>query len=276
MKIFVTGGTGFVGSHFLQRALHKGHDLVALRRPKSKTRIPLETEPFWLDGILDEDYSEHLQGCDALVHFAAHTPNPPYDSYENCFYWNVTATLELFNQARKAGVQKFVVAGSCFEYGKSAEKYDKIPVDAPLQPTASYPSSKAEASKALVAWATEKQVQLQILRLFHVFGEGENPNRLFPSLHRAAISGENYQMTQGDQVRDFISVEQVAKQFLQAATSDLPVSGEPRIRNIGTGNPQTVREFSEYWWKKWEASGQLQIGVLPYRDNEVMRYLPEV
>jgi nucleoside-diphosphate-sugar epimerase len=276
MRIFVTGGTGFIGSHFLQRALHKGHEIVALRRPNSKTRIHLETDPFWLDGPLDEEYSEHLQGCDALVHFAAHTPNPPYDSYENCFYWNVTATLQLFDQARNAGVRNFVVAGSCFEYGKAAEEYDKIPVDAPLQPTASYPSSKAEASKALVAWAKEKQVKLQILRLFHVYGEGENPNRLFPSLHRAAISGENYQMTLGDQVRDFISVEQVARQFLQATTSDLPVSGDPRIRNIGTGNPQTVREFSEYWWKKWEASGQLQIGVLPYRDNEVMRYLPEV
>jgi nucleoside-diphosphate-sugar epimerase len=276
LKLFVTGGTGFIGSHFLQEALHAGHEIIALRRPNSKTRIPLETQPQWLDGELDKEYPESLQGCDALVHFAAHTPNPPYDSYENCFYWNVTATLQLFNRAMEAGVQNFVVAGSCFEYGKAAESYDKIPVDAPLEPTASYPSSKAEASKALSAWATEKEIHLQILRLFHVFGEGENPSRLFPSLHRAAISGEDYQMTAGDQVRDFISVKQVAQQFLHAVTSDLPVAGVPRIRNIGTGNPQTVREFSEYWWKKWEATGQLQIGVIPYRDNEVMRYLPEV
>jgi UDP-glucose 4-epimerase len=99
---------------------------------------------------------------------------------------------------------------------------------------------------------------------------------LFPSLHRAAISGEDYQMTAGEQVRDFISVEEVAEQFLKALASNLHVKGGVSIRNIGTGNPQTVREFSEHWWEKWGATGELRIGELPYRENEVMRYLPEV
>ena len=276
MKLFVTGGTGFIGSHFLKKALGDGHEIVALRRPLGKTRIHLETEPQWVEGELDDNYSETLETCDALIHFAAHTPNPPYDTYEQCHYWNVTATMNLFNQALEASINNFVVAGSCFEYGKSAERYNKIPSNAPLEPTESYPTSKAEASIALTSWSIERQVHLQILRLFHVFGEGENPNRLFPSLYRAAISGEDYQMTQGSQVRDFVSVDEVATKFLDAVAHDLPPKGEPRIRNIGTGKPQTVRSFAEFWWNEWGATGELQFGKLPYRDNEVMRYLPDV
>ncbi|MEI8283803.1 MAG: hypothetical protein WCG52_02325, partial [bacterium] len=48
------------------------------------------------------------------------------------------------------------------------------------------------------------------------------------------------------------------------------------VANIGTGHPQTIRSFAEHWWKKWDAKGKLLPGALPYRDNEVMRYVPEV
>ena len=58
MKIFVTGGTGFIGSHFLKQALAIGHDLICLRRPGSRTRIPLKSEPTWLEGSLEDDLSD--------------------------------------------------------------------------------------------------------------------------------------------------------------------------------------------------------------------------
>jgi nucleoside-diphosphate-sugar epimerase len=78
MKLFVTGGTGFVGSHFLRLAMEAGHEVVAQRRPGSKSRLKLSREPQWVDRLMDEDFSAELAGCDAVVHLAAHTPNPPY------------------------------------------------------------------------------------------------------------------------------------------------------------------------------------------------------
>ena len=68
MKIFVTGGTGFIGSHFLRQALAKDYDLICLRRPGSKTRIPLEIDPAWVEGSLDDDLIEEIKGCDVFLH----------------------------------------------------------------------------------------------------------------------------------------------------------------------------------------------------------------
>lgn len=276
MKLFVTGGTGFVGSHFLYAALGAGYEVIALRRPGSKPRVPLLKEPQWVEGQLDGKFRKAFEGCEVLVHLAAHTPNPPYDTLERCLYWNLTASLSFFNQAADVGVTKFIVAGSCFEYGKSGERYDFIPVDAPLEPTMTYPTSKAAASIAFHGWAAEKRLYLQILRIFQVFGEGELGSRLWPSLGRAALAGEDFPMTSGEQVRDFISVDKVAAAFIKALTFDGVEPAQPQFKNVGTGKPQTVLEFAGYWWRKWGAKGELKPGVIPYRDNEVMRFVPEI
>jgi nucleoside-diphosphate-sugar epimerase len=276
MKLFVTGGTGFIGSHFINYAHKAGYDIIALKRPNSIPRVELDKEPTWVEGQLDGEFGNQLNGCDILVHLAAHSPNPPYDSLETCLYWNLNASLKLFNQAHHAGISKFLVAGSCFEYGKSGDRYEYIPVDAPLEPTMAYPTSKAAASVAFSGWAIDKNINLQILRIFQVFGEGEPLSRLWPSLKKAAISGDDYPMTMGEQIRDFIPVEDVADEFVSSLLFDKVKSGLPMVKNIGTGKPITVCEFSKYWWNKLEAKGKLQVGVIPYRKNEIMRFVPMI
>ena len=276
MKIFLTGGTGFIGSHFVNAAHQAGYDIVAIRKHGSTPRVKLEKEPNWVNGCLDDNFSKKMENCDILVHFAAHSSNPPYDSTEKCLYWNFTSTLQLFNQAEKSGIKKFIVAGSCFEYGLSGEEYEFIPTSAALKPINSYPVSKAALSTALYGWTIEKKVQLQILRIFQVFGEGELEDRLWPSLKKSALKGEDYPMTKGEQVRDFIHVEKVVSKFLDALKFNNLENGIPRISNIGSGMPMSVLEFSKYWWNKWEAKGKLKVGSVPYRENEIMRFVPEV
>lgn len=274
MKLFVTGGTGFVGSHVLQQALAAGHEVCALRRPGSRPRLPLEVEPCWLDGALDADWSAALQGVDVLVHLASHTPNPPYAPLPECLYWNVFAALQLAEQARAAGVGRYVVAGSCFEYGPSADRFEQIPTSAPLRPALSYPTSKAAASLAFEGFARQHGLQLQILRIFQVYGEGEQAGRLWPSLRRAALAGEDFPMTEGAQVRDFIEVGEVARQFVQALGAVDVSPGQPRVRHVASGRPQTLREFAAFWWAFWGATGQLRPGAVPYRAGEMMRLVP--
>lgn len=82
-------------------------------------------------------------------------------------------------------------------------------------------------------------------------------------------------MTAGEPVRDFTPVELVAERLLSACQWDVE-PGKPVVENVGTGRPQTIREFAEHWWTHWNASGRLQFGVLPYRRGEVMRYVPLV
>lgn len=285
MRLFVTGSTGFIGSHFLRAALAAGHDIVALRFPGTKEVVPLPEggRIAWVDGDLNAFFADSTISpptSSVFVHLAAAGVNPKHATWEVCFETNLNQSLALWRRAAAAGVRNFVLCGSCFEYGLSAEQYEFIPPMAPLLPTGAYHASKAAATMAGIALSVEQELNLSILRPFHVYGEGEGPDRFWPALRKAALAGEDFPMTLGEQIRDFIPVEDVVSQFLQETERMVNPerNQEPRIRiaNVGTGRPQTLREFAEYWWKHWNAKGKLLLGSVPYRDNEVMRYVPEV
>lgn len=276
MKLFVTGGTGFVGTHFLQQAQAIGHEVIAQRRPGSQPRLPLAKQPEWIDRPLDASFEDVLAGCDVLVHLASHTPNPPYAPLDECLYWNVFASLKLARQAQRSGVGHFLVAGSCFEYGLAAENLEFVRTDTPLQPTLSYPTSKAAASIAFDGFAREFAVKLKNLRIFQVYGEGEGENRFWPSLRKAALAGQDFSMSSGAQVRDFISVDEVARQFCEHLDFSNVVAGQPETYHVASGQPQTLLSFAKFWWSHWCAVGSLLPGVLPNRPNEIMRLVPHI
>jgi nucleoside-diphosphate-sugar epimerase len=277
MRIFLTGGTGFIGSHFINQAHKEGHEIVALRRSSnSNSRIPLQREPQWIESSLETVDYNAIAGCEVIVHMAAHSANIPYDTLEECLKLNVLAPLALFRVAISAGIRRFIVAGSCFEYGKSGERYEFIPTNAMLEPTATYPASKAAASIAFHQLAQEEKLELIILRIFQVYGEGEIESRFWPSLRRSAIAGHDFPMSLGLQVRDFVPVETVVAKFLQTLSRGDILPGVPIIENVGSGSPQTLLSFATQEWTKAGAIGKLIPGVIPMRPGEVMRYVPEV
>ena len=167
MKLFLTGGTGFIGSHFLKAALEAGHQVLALRREYSQPRLSLSLQPIWLQGSLSDDWSSALKGCDVLVHLAAAGVNPEFSDWQELFSVNVSQSLNLWLQAQEAGVRRLVICGSCSEYGRSGEQYEFIPVTAPLQPTNAYGASKASASLAAIGLATQMNLEVVLLRPFH-------------------------------------------------------------------------------------------------------------
>lgn len=143
-----------------------------------------------------------------------------------------------------------------------------------MEPTGAYHASKAAATVAALGLAVELKLELVVLRPFHVFGEGEAPSRFWPSLRAAALAGRDFEMTAGEQVRDFQPVQDAAEAFLRAAV-DWPLEpGRPMLRNLGTGRPQTLAAFASAWWANFGGSGRLLLGRVPYRRDEVMRYVP--
>ena len=275
MKIFVTGANGFIGRNFVKLASTSGYSVTALIRSRTSCEIIGDNTIQCLNKNLSELQEIDFKGHDVLVHLAAHSANHPYDTLENCLYWNVCIPLKILQFAKNAGIKKVIVAGSCFEYGLSANRYEYIPIEATLEPVSSYPISKAAASIAMIGLARQNKLDLTILRLFQVYGPGELESRLWPSLKKAATDGVDFPMTLGNQVRDFIHVQDVAKIILSETVSNKQSEG-PKIRNVGTGIPCTLADFANKWWNEWGARGQLRLGMLPYRGDEIMRIVAKI
>lgn len=274
MKIFITGGSGFIGSHVIKQALAAGHTVTALRHERAEPRIPLSAQPNWVQGALSDDWSAQLKECDALIHLAAAGVSMQNLEWKKLFQVNVEQSLNLWLQAADAGVKRFIITGSCFEYGSSAARLKFIPADAPLEPTGPYHAAKAAATMAALGLAVDRGLELIVLRPFHVYGEGEALPRFWPALRRAALAGEDFPMTSGEQVRVFTPVEQVAAAFVAAVTRTGIQPGKPVVENLANGQPQTLLDFAEHWWRVWGAKGRLLPGRVPYRANEIMRYVP--
>jgi nucleoside-diphosphate-sugar epimerase len=272
-RVFVTGGTGFIGAYLLDALAAAGCEVLAQRRsaaPAAPAGVRWTTTP--LDALEPAD----LRSCDALVHLASVGISPRVASWQECLRWNVDATIRLAQVAHQAGVRRLVVAGTFAEYGRSADRYDFIPTDAPLLPTTAYAATKAAAFVALGALAAELQLELCYLRIFSAYGEGQHESNFWPALRRAALAGQDFEMTPGEQLRDYIPVQDVAAAFAAAVVRPHVPRGLPWVQNVGTGVPVSMRAFAEHWWAHWGASGRLHIGARPYRPNEQMRFVAKV
>ncbi len=276
MRIFLTGGTGFLGSHFLSEALELGHEVVALRRSGSIPKIDLPKEPRWVEFELDEVPPELIAGCDAFVHLASQGVSPQKTDWETAFEVNVMQSLRLTQTAVNSGIKRLLFCGSCMEYGAVGDQYAEIPPEAPLVPIGPYATSKAAFSLAITSMARNVDATWILLRPFHFFGEGQHPSNFWPSLRHAAQSGQDFPMTPGEQIRDFSPVEQVARTFIQSLSHEGFIPGQLNVANVGSGVPVSLAGFARQWWNHWNASGQLLTGALPYRNDEVMRFIPKL
>ena len=275
MKIFLTGGTGFIGSNFINLAHGKSIEIICLKRKKSLCRVKLSKEPKWCEGDLSDNWTNELKKSDIFIHLAAEgiSNNPSYDRLIDT---NISKPTKLLLSAIDSGIKKIIIIGTYWEYGYSAKKYKFIPTDAPLFPTNKYAATKAAFFTISNQIAVEYNIKLHYLRVGQVFGKGESSDRLWPSLNKAASNGDDFHLTSGEQIRDFTPVKFVAQKILECLDFDNINNGCPKITNIGTGKYQTLKEFASFWWNKWDAKGKLYFGSKTYRDDEIIRYVPKI
>lgn len=277
MNIFLTGGTGFIGSNFLKILEETSHSIVAIKRQGASPKFDTSNRNLkWLEKSFLQIGESDFNKIDIFVHLAAHSANTPYDSLSQCIYWNVVTPLELFMKAYQSGVRKFLVTGTCFEYGLSCDDYEFIPTNAPLRPIGSYPSSKAMSSIAFQEFSRLPDVSLKYLRLFQVYGEGELETRFWPSLCKAAKDGRNFEMSSGIQVRDFINAQQVSERLLAEIETFTNKNIGYNVLNIGTGEGMKLIDFANYWWNHLGAKGKLLTNSIPLRPTDIKRCVAKI
>lgn len=185
MRVFLTGGSGLIGSHLAERLVRSGHDVVALQRPGSDTTFlqSIGTSVVFGD-ILDpsEVHARRMEGCDRVVHAAALIYSS--SSWSVVKAANVDGTTRVLLGAGAAGIPHAVHVSSVAVYGHARETTSEdAPTDKPLRPTDLYARSKREAEYAAQVVHERGSVAVTVVRPAAVYGERD---RLFaPKIARA-------------------------------------------------------------------------------------------
>lgn len=241
MRVFVTGATGFVGQAAVRALLQRGHEVLALTRNAGAARALLPGAGFMQGGLAEpEALLTELQGFapEALLHLAWEGL-PDYS--EEMSQRNVELGLAAYGLAQRAGVSRMVTSGSCWEY---ASRSGMVAEDAPLRHDQPFPAAKNrlrdQGHAQTRSMARGSEMEFTWLRLFFVYGPGQRPASLVPSLLAAALRGEAPALRNPANRNDFIHVDDVALAFALALENGL--RGE--VYNVGSGSPTGVAELA--------------------------------
>jgi len=261
IKLFVTGGTGFIGSAFINEAVKKNYFVYAVTRKKKEQKI---NNLKWLYGSIGSNWVRELQESDILIHFASAGVNNKTISFKNAFLINVIESYQLLMNAINANCRKWIIISSCYE---NIFENPKKNLFFTKYKYFNYSFSKFMFSKLSLLLSKKFKCKCRVLRLFHVYGKGESKNRLWPSLMKAARSGKNFKMTKGNQKRDFININAAIKIILDTLNFKKNCNFFPQIWHVGSGKNVSVKNFATFFWKNEKAKGKIFFNKIKDFDN---------
>ncbi len=252
MRVLVTGGAGFIGSHVAEALLRRGDEVVILDnfdpfydpRRKRANVAPLLANPRCrlVEGDIRraEDVAQAIGGCDLVIHLAA-MANVRYSIGRAALYTevNVLGTVRLLEAARRHGIGRFILASTSSVYGKTERLpfREDDPLGAPLAP---YPASKIAAELMGYTCHHLHGMDFTALRFFSVYGPRGRPDMMPFIITRSIVEGRRFTLYEaGEMWRDWTYIGDIVQGVLKAA--DRPL-GYRRI-NLGRGKPVRMADF---------------------------------
>ncbi|WEK34140.1 MAG: NAD(P)-dependent oxidoreductase [Candidatus Pseudobacter hemicellulosilyticus] len=268
--ILVTGATGFIGQYVVEALLQRNLPVIAssVHAEKARTMPWFERVryiPFNL-GHADPaaDLYQLLGSPARMIHLSWEgLPN-----YKAAFHLDTNLPRQqlLLENLVRHGLRELTVTGTCFEYGMQEGALREDMETLPANP---YALAKDQLRRYLESLTTQWPLSLKWVRLFYMYGQGQNPNSLLSQLDRALANGETvFNMSGGEQVRDFLPVEKVAE-YLVRITLQERVTG---IINCCSGAPVTVNQLVADHLRQKNKTILLNRGYYPYPDYEPMRF----
>ncbi len=268
-RVFVTGGTGMIGSH-LVRSLRKEGYLVWVLTRLGSGRIRLrdiEDVQFIETDLLDRealDQAFQRVRPHVVFHLASTlwAQGPRLEPMDH-LRANAMGTMTLLEVLCGYPHTKVVVTGSSSVYGSGSHLRE----DRMLAPTSVYGATKAAASLLMQTYARAYGLRTVELRLFMPYGPGELPIRLVPHTILSALAGQDVPMTLGTQQRDLIYIDDVVDALMLAAATDLAPG---TVINIGSGAGVPVRQVVETILELMGHPVKALLGAVPMRPDELM------
>jgi nucleoside-diphosphate-sugar epimerase len=269
-RVLITGATGFIGRHLVDHALRAHAVVTTLSR--GPANIPGTFAHLTLDISDPESTSRAVRDLepDAILHVASSGVSGKSE-FSEMLRSNVLGTDNLLSAVKSLSHRSPVVmAGTGYEY---APQNHSLAEDDPILPASPYGVSKAAAT--LCAANYSAYIPITILRLFNVYGPGEQVPRLVPYIVRNTTLGEPVELTSCQQIRDFSYVSDIASVFWRALEC-APREDGLRIFNVGSGSAMRLKDFVGIVVRvlqKYGMRAQVKFGSRPYRDGEPMYYV---
>jgi nucleoside-diphosphate-sugar epimerase len=261
-KVLVTGATGYIGDYVVQELLRKQFEIIATGTSQIKAEAKFWHSqvtfiPFNFNTFDDSvNYYNYFKNPDIVIHLA-------WDLTKN-----LPVQLNFLRNLIQYGLKDLTVTGTCFEYGmKNIEGC--LTETMPCIPDNAYAQAKNTLRIELEKITKENQCSFKWLRLFYMYGKGQNSKSLISQLDKALENNESlFNMSGGEQVRDFLPVQKVAEYIVAAATQQ-NVTG---VINCCSNMPVTVKQFVETYISTANKKIKLNLGYYPYPDYEAMRF----
>lgn len=268
MKVAITGASGFIGQHVLN-ALLKGRwdveivvvtrDLGALDRFCDSLHVVEMDIADKTPGVF-----ERLGRPDVLIHLAW-DGLPNYRSLYH-FEEELPKQYGFLKRLIGEGLPSLLVTGTCFEYGMQAGSLREDLITNPSNP---YGYAKDALRKQLQYLKQSKPFNLTWARLFYMFGEGQSDMSLYRQLQNSIVRGhKSFNMSGGEQLRDYLAVEEVARRIVIFALSGL----DNGVVNVCSGQPISVKNLVQGWIDENHWNIALNLGFYDYPDYEPMEF----
>jgi len=269
-KIFVTGATGFIGQYVVQQLLEGGHYVIATSANKQKA---LNFSWFPKVDYIELDFKNINQSIDYFAFFGKpdlmiHLAWEGLPNYKSLFHFenNLPNHYWFLKNLIGNGLKDLLITGTCLEYGM---REGSLTEDMSVQPDNPYALAKDTLRKFLHELQKTNPLCLKWVRLFYMYGKGQNPNSLLSQLENALENDEKFfKMSAGDQTRDYLHVATVAEYIIKIALQQ-KITG---IINCSSNNPITVKAFVENYLRQKNKSIKLNLGHYPYPDYEPMHF----
>lgn len=253
-KILITGATGFIGRHVVPSLLNQNFEVHVVVNNRS-----FSSEGAYIhhkDLLNENDIGALINQVKPshLLHLAWYaTPGKFWNSEMN-LNW-VRSSLKLIQEFVNHGGQRLVVAGTCAEYDWNQGHCDELTTD--LKPHSLYGSSKAALYHLLDAYAKEVHLNYAWGRVFFLYGPHEYKERLVPSIILKLLNKEDALCSHGNQIRDFMHVEDVAEAFVALINSQ--VQG---AINIASGQNVSLKKVIAFISHQLDAIDKIKYGAI--------------
>lgn len=267
-RILVTGATGFIGNYVVSELLNQNYEVIATSRDIKKAKLcKWYSQVLYIPcdlNIMQEDFFHFFRQPDWLIHLAWEgLPN-----YKDLFHLekNFFLNYRFLKNIVEHGLKRLVVTGTCFEYGMQKGALSESLETKPDNP---YGLAKDCLRKFLEQLQRKIDFDFKWIRLFYMYGKGQSANAILSQLDKALKNEDaDFNMSGGEQLRDYLPVEKVAEYIVKIAIHD-KVMG---VINCCSGNPTSIRKLVESYLKGKQRKIHLILGYYPYSDYEPMAF----